>query len=318
LIHSKVADLLGVTGYLKHGVHPLDSEKTQCRVASARIRGVPSHGFIQPVSKITEINALDGDQRQHKYGIGDDVSDVFRAVKYEPPAKFVSGDCANDLATFHKYTDIENYYRYPDAIADGTMVRIMEKVHGSNARLGYVFDGDIFDYQAGSHNMRLKQADDVRKCCVAYWRVFTENIRAGLKYMSSGNANNVILFGEIYGPGVQDMDYGERQVSFRAFDLSVNGRYLDYETLWAFSRDFGIHLCPTLYTGPFSAEVVAKYTDGETTLNPASAIKSAFKGREGIVVTPLKEEWSPVLNGRCILKSKSADYIGRRGATDNE
>lgn len=36
-----------------------------------------------------------------------------------------------------------------------------------------------------------------------------------------------------------------------------------------------------------------------------------------VVVTPLKESFSPVLGGRMIVKSVSADYLDRRGAKDN-
>ena len=46
-------------------------------------------------------------------------------------------------------------------------------------------------------------------------------------------------------------------------------------------------------------------------------IKSKFKGREGIVITPVVEAYSEVLRGRMILKSKSADYLDRKNAQDN-
>jgi hypothetical protein len=39
---------------------------------------------------------------------------------------------------------------------------------------------------------------------------------------------------------------------------------------------------------------------------------------EGIVVTPVKERFSDVLAGRCILKSVSADYLDRKDAQDNK
>ena len=38
--------------------------------------------------------------------------------------------------TFHEYTEIQNYYKYPDAIPVGTLVRVTEKIHGTNSRVG--------------------------------------------------------------------------------------------------------------------------------------------------------------------------------------
>jgi hypothetical protein len=40
-----------------------------------------------------------------------------------------------------------------------------------------------------------------------------------------------------------------------------------------------------------------------------------FKGREGIVITPVKEQYS-LRHGRLIFKSISADYLARKNPTD--
>jgi hypothetical protein len=37
-------------------------------------------------------------------------------------------------------------------------------------------------------------------------------------------------------------------------------------------------------------------------------IKCKFKGREGIVITPLEEQFSDSIGGRLILKAVSSDY----------
>jgi hypothetical protein len=72
---------------------------------------------------------------------------------------------------------------------------------------------------------------------------------------------------------------------------------------------------PLLYTGPFSLEGVERLTYGPTTF---PNIKCSFKGREGVVVTPLQEQYSKQLRGRMIVKSVSADYRDRKNATDIE
>ena len=39
--------------------------------------------------------------------------------------------------------------------------------------------------------------------------------------------SSVIVFGEIFGPGIQDMHYGQKGLAYRIFDISVDGKYLD-------------------------------------------------------------------------------------------
>jgi len=78
---------------------------------------------------------------------------------------------------------------------------------------------------------------------------------------------------------------------------------------------------PILYQGPFSQELVAQYTDGPTTMCEAQDA-GAFGGREGIVITPLIERIADAMvptstNGRVIFKSVSADYLARKGGTDD-
>ena len=47
--------------------------------------------------------------------------------------------------------------------------------------------------------------------------------------------------------------------------------------------------------------------------------RSSGGGREGCVVTPVVERYDPGLggSGRVILKSISADYLARKGGTDD-
>jgi hypothetical protein len=62
---------------------------------------------------------------------------------------------------------------------------------------------------------------------------------------------------------------------------------------------------------------VEEHTYGPTTLCPPESA-GRFSGREGCVVTPVRERYSPELggSGRVILKSISADYLARKGGTE--
>jgi RNA ligase (TIGR02306 family) len=146
----------------------------------------------------------------------------------------------------------------------------------------------------------------------------TEPVRDLLRHLS-GETRSVVLFGELYGSGVQDMAYGlvNGAKGFRAFDVAVDGTYLDFDEKASLFDRFGVESVPLLYRGPFSWEAVEEQTYGPTTL--CSAEKAGrFQGREGCVVTPVRERYSPELGGggRVILKSISADYLARKGGTD--
>jgi len=156
-----------------------------------------------------------------------------------------------------------------------------------------------------------------------FWQALNANVRSLLKHIQNEYDVNkpkhgIVVFGEIYGSGVQDMTYNLQngQRGFRAFDIAVNGRYIDHDVKTELFEKFGVEQVPILYQGPFSKEIVETQTNGKTTLcDPKKAGK--FSGREGVVVVPAKERYSGFTNGRLILKSVSADYLARRDGTDS-
>lgn len=317
LIPEVIAEKLGVKKYLKHSL--FDGIKCQCRVAACRLRGEPSFGFIVPMEKGIEVafplaSILGRDQT---YALGDNVDAWFDARKYEPPLRPTAEDAERDDANFHKYTSIEHYWRFPDAIAEGTQVRITEKIHGTNSRVGFIRKPDgTFEYMAGSHRVRRKKPEEGRRSL--YWLPLLQDGRAeNLLFTLSKDKHSVIIFGEIYGAGIQDMDYGTPQ-GYRVFDISVDGKYLGWDEVRRLCDWFQIETVPLLYQGPFSADLVKQFTYGPTTLAEPGQIKSAFKDREGCVITPLAEQFYAPTGGRLILKSVSADYLDRKGATDDE
>jgi len=323
LIPETVADKLGVVNYLKHSLYPGDTVQTHCRVAACRLRGVPSYGFITSITsaQLATVEPTQFDLATAKPG--DNVDDYFGATKYTPPvngqgaprAKGFNGDAAPDHPNFHRYTDIDNYYKYAKAFEDGLMVRVTEKLHGSNARLGLVKTDDGFEFMCGSNRVNWKP-EDSKGNIPLWWRLLTEDI-ANLLTELCDEQHSVIVFGEVFGPGIQDMDYGVGEdLGFRVFDIAVNGEYLDWSELQIACADHGVETVPCLYVGPFDRAVVTDLTNGPTEMCPADQIKSKFKGREGIVITALEETFSPYFRGRLILKSVSADYHDRKGALD--
>jgi RNA ligase (TIGR02306 family) len=217
---------------------------------------------------------------------------------------------------FHKYTDIQHYYRYAPALEPGTPVRITEKIHGTNSRVGLVNDNGL-EYMVGTHHRRLKYGDadnfyaEEIECeePSIYHRPLTDNMKRMLAALSLSGKNDVVVFGEIYGQRVQQMDYGMPPGNgYRVFDISVNSEYLNWADVKLLCETFGVETVPVLYEGPFEPELVDQFISGPTTLAEPGDIACKFKGREGIVITPLVEAYSSLMNKRLILKAVSSDY----------
>jgi len=309
LIPEKVAERLGVKQYLKHAVIPGDLLKSQCRISAIRLRSIPSYGFGLALSKVNDFFP----DESHA---GDDVTDVFSGVKYQPPAMIAAGDRLRDLLVFHTYTNIQHYYRYAHALTERTPVRITEKIHGTNSRVGYIYTGDFaasdngFEIVAGTHHRRCAK-ENVQGRMSLYWTPLQNiNLEKMLLYISENyNDANVIIFGEIFGNKVQRMDYGVPHArGYRVCDISVDGRYLNWCHVKYYCLFFDIPIVPLLYEGPFSHNLIEKFVNGPTTLCEPNEIQCSFKGREGIVTTPLSETYSEILQGRLILKAVSSDY----------
>lgn len=301
LIPADVAQNLGVQQYLKYA--DFNGHRQQCRVAAARLRGVPSYGFVAP----------DPTGRP----IGTNVSDLYMAKKYEPPEP-VSQDIAPEFPTFHTYTNIQHYWAHPNRLRTGEQVVITEKIHGTNSRVGLIqTDRRIindsaclqidnpYEFMAGSHRVRLKKGNNI------YWAVLEDENILSLLTDICDERYDVVLFGEIFGPRVQDLDYGVDKPTFRAFDLTINGQYVNYSEFKDLCDQFNVPTVPVLFEGRFTPQLVDEFTHGPTLVgNPTCK----FKGREGIVIKPCFERQDKY--GRVILKSVSADYLNRRGGTD--
>lgn len=330
VLTEELADRLGIKKYLV----PVKSgeEVSGYRVRATRLRGVASYGTIDHA-------VPDGFQ------VGDDVADHFQVKKWEPPQKHsgISGlkgraYRANVNHAFHKYKSIEHLRNHRAAFKDGEMVVITEKIHGTNDRVGLIrvnrepgpgFLGFLrrawrrmfgeprpkFEFVAGSHNVVREVYEKDGSFSDYAMPLGIDGVVRLLRNLSRGK-HDVILFGEIYGSGVQDMTYGltEGQRAFAAFDITIDGSYVDADVKQMLFDEHDIPSVPVYYTGPFSWELVNTLTDGPTKVcDPKEA--GPFKGREGVVVTALNEPAD--FPGRKIFKSVSADYLARKNGTDS-
>jgi len=189
--------------------------------------------------------------------------------------------------------------------------------HNSNSRVGLIKTDTGFEFLAGSHNRVRVHPEEGSESL--YWRPLEDkgvlDLLTDLCEGCDGQpSHNVVVFGELFGPGIQDMDYGVKQghVGYEVFDISVDGRYLNWNDVFRVCFIYGVPTVPLFYEGHFVKADMDRYTDGPTT---SQGVAAKFTGREGCVITPVVEQY--VHGSRVILKSVSADYYDRKGAKDN-
>ena len=269
-----LGERLGITKYLSKG-----------RVRCAKLRGEPSFGVIMEVTDTS-------------WEVGHDVAAHFGITKFVPPLKVSAADAAPEDARFPGYTEVENLRNFPEIFADGEMVVATEKLHGTNQRTGLI-EGE---WMAGSRELRRMPTATPESNL--YWFPSTlTSVRALLEGLAAKGHRHVILFGEVFGAKVQNLNYGHvGKLGFAAFDLYIDGRYADVAQFEELCAAHGVPTVPVLYRGPFSLDAIKAASAGSTTIGGATHV------REGVVVKPVVERTDPKV-GRVILKYLNDDYL---------
>ncbi|MDP3274936.1 MAG: RNA ligase (ATP) [Deltaproteobacteria bacterium] len=277
VLPEATAERFGVSKYLSNG-----------RIRAAKLRGIASFGLIVPPD-------------DPAWPVGSDVAGHYGATKYHPPLRATAGDAAPDHPMFMGYTDMENLRNFPDILRPGEEVIVTEKLHGTCCRIG-VIEGE---WMAGSKALRRARPDhDAQLASHLYWMPYTlPGVRSLIESLSASH-KQVTLYGEIIGSKVQSLHYGHKNtLGFRAFDLSVDGRYLDATDFAALCATHGVDTVPTLAQEPFAIERIRELSGGDTTL-----VQDQAHIREGVVVRPTRERHDPRV-GRVILKYISDAYL---------
>ena len=282
--------------------------KAKNRVKAVRLRGVVSQGLVYPVSG-------NGTVKGRRVALGEDIRDILGIKKYEPPIPTnMSGDLEpmEGLLNF----DIENVKKYPHVFRSGEAVVITEKLHGSWTCFGWSKVAKRYFATSKGYSAKGMVFRETEKNLQKnlYCRLMNENREKLERFrdhiLSRFQTDSIFLLGEIHGPRVQDLTYGESKAKFRAFDIYIGnpgkGEYLSWEEFYDNVSKF-FDIVPILYQGLYSKDILLQYTRGETSLNGGHV-------REGCVIKPLKERYDLEL-GRVILKSISEDFLFRKGNT---
>lgn len=257
------------------------------RIRAKRLRGIFSMGLL------TEVPHADP-----PWDLGQEVHDLLRITKYEPPEPLhMGGENEKDPGFLPTYTDIEGLRRWPDVLRVGEEVVITEKIHGANGRWLWYWDR----LWAGSHHAIKKRNEDN-----LWWKAAARN---GLQEKLRRQPG-IAFYGEVFGQ-VQDLKYGAGKndifiAMFDAMDV-VTRRYLDYDEFEVQCGILGLDTVPLLYRGPWDGSLRA-LAEGNTHRSHAGHV------REGFVVKPAAERIDLSLpSSRVILKLIGEGYHLRKG-----
>lgn len=307
-ISGEMAARLGVHNYLAEKTD-IDGNRVLV-IHRIKLRGEPSFGLVL--------------RPEPGMRLGDDVASHYGIKKFEPPVRLTATDAIHDHPFFPRYTGIENLRSYPAMFEVGERVAVHEKIHGANARIGLIFPdifaGDpVWEPMAGSHRLRRKQPEESTMRQNIYWFPYTMPAVRALLESVAYNAfcevlatRQVVLYGEVFGKGVQSYTYGQPGLAFRAFDLMVDGRYVDVDVFWSLCDNYGVPTVPLVGVQPYTLETIREMANGPSLIG-------GRHGREGVVVRPMQERDHP-RTGRVIGKYVSDAYlfskVGEDDATD--
>ena len=306
VIPQGLSDAMNVTNYLRKGQ----------RVRTVKLRGVYSECLVIP----TQFLPVGYNPE------GKDLMDSLSIFKYEPPAVQVQLASGRKIR-YHQNPNFHVYYKFPNMknvtgmfTADDN-VQITRKLHGTNARYGIVKKTKLslwdkikkflrladewieYEYVYGSHNVE-KGSDSQGFYDTDVWRTVADkyDIKDKLwqyvKYHSSKEiGSGIILYGEIYGPGIQkNYDYGLNELNFAAFDISVNGEYKHAYATWNTVGILRLPHVPELYNGHWSQEIQDRFTFN-------NFIEGTKVPHEGIVIKHISGERNK------IAKVINPDYL---------
>jgi RNA ligase (TIGR02306 family) len=276
VIPEKLSEEMGVTSYLRKGN----------RVRTVKLRGVYSECLIIPMKYLRGRTTM-GD---FDLIAGSDCMGFLRITKYEPPVKQIqlaSGRKIKwrDNQNFHIYYKFPNLKNVDGMFTEQDEVQITRKIHGTNARYGIVKKSKLsfwdkvkkffrianewidYEYIYGSHNCE-KGSDSQGFYSTDVWRTIAEkyNIKAKLweeaKRQGSNIGEGLILYGEIYGAGIQkNYEYGLTDIQFAAFDIKINGEYCATEVTEVITQDLlDLPHVEVLYEGNWDQEIQDEYT----------------------------------------------------------
>lgn len=306
VLPAELIEELGLTGRL--------AGSSSNRVRAVRLRGELSQGLVCRPRALAGVDLVQAAKE------GTDFAELLGVTKWAPPIPTTMDGDVESAPDLLPWVDIENLQRYPHIFEPGEPVVLTEKLHGTACLVTYVAEGErvlVSSKGFGSKGLALKEEERN-----LYWRaVRGHDVPAvAARLAAKLGASRVGIFGEVYGTGVQDLGYGaqaraaDAPPGYAVFDVSAE---IDGQVCWldpfAVLSDAELPLVPRLFEGPYDLDVVLELASGRETVSGRN-----LHLREGVVIRPAAERYSPVVGGRAIAKAVSPAYLTRKGGTEYE
>jgi len=255
------------------------------RIKTIRLRGQLSQGIIFPLSTLPI----------GTYNEGDDVTEIMGVIKYEPQVSAqLMGQCRGNFPSGVHKTDetrIQSDLKLIDEFI-GKEVYITTKCDGSSATYANL---------NGDHHICSRNMDLIETEGNTFWKIYH---KYNLKDVLDRNPD-IAIQGELCGPGIQKNPMGlvdHKLFVFNVFDVKA-GRYFDYVDLGNFCANNKLDMVPV------EEICVFNFTLDQLLERAKGVYPESRRHKEGIVIRPTIETYSPTLRGRSSFKVINNDFL---------
>lgn len=256
------------------------------RVGAIALRGVRSEGVFLP--------------DRPDLPMGEDISAALGITQWEPPIPAGMGGEVERLGEEIHRHDVDQPAIYLGEFLPGETVSVTEKVHGAQANILLVRDGEqirvfITSKGLGKTGLALKQSP-----ANIFWQAYKDeqvmDAVADLTPLYPG-WQKIQLCGEVIP--CQSLKYGQSKPRILFYKLVVDGEIVppDIRPL-ALQRDW----VPILYEGPYFDGLFDKFRNG-----PEQVSGKELHTREGVVIQPVMPRRNKD-GGQLIIKAISDKY----------
>ncbi len=263
------------------------------RVKTCMLRKVKSQGLALPL----DILKAEGVENPEELEIGTEVSELLKITKWEPLTsggwpQHRSADTAGSFPSLIPKTDEIRIQSALGCLEDlrGFPYYITVKYDGQSGTFARIND----EFMVCSRSRQIKEGD-------SNWWVVAKSHNLADK-VPDGYA----VQGEVCGPGIQKNRLMLPELGFFAFNVFhiEKGKFLGYEDFIAFCKE---HEIPTVKVDEVGESF--NYTVEELLAKAEGKYDGTKNRREGIVIRPQQEAYSPTLKGRLSFKTISDKFL---------
>lgn len=233
------------------------------KLRTIRLKKQISQGLILPLDNALSV----------LYEEGDDCTDYFGIVKWEPEPEYRSADAKGNFPSFFPKTDqerIQNCHKDMTEAFQKYTWEVTEKVEGQSSSV-YYFNGEV---GVCSRNLDLKNNENT------FWTT-AEQYSLPEKLTSLGR--NLVIQSEQCGPSISGNIYGFMSYHLYVFDIYDidKGQYLIPVERMKLIEQLGLQAVPTISKRQVledkTCDKLLEYADGESQLGNITVL------REGLV-----------------------------------